>query len=129
MIERLEQWLAGLGLTAPVADFVAPASLAAGVVLLAWVADIVARRLLLRGIKRLVQRSETQWDDILLEEGVFRRVANFAPAIVVYSFGQAFGSAEPWIERLALRRRVVEPSCPPAAPGGARTRLAGGARR
>jgi miniconductance mechanosensitive channel len=102
MIERLEQLLSARGLSDTWADYLAPALLVVGVLLLAWVADVVTRRLLLRGVHRLVQRSEAQWDDILLEEGLFKRLAHFAPAIVIYSFGQAFGSAEPWIEKLAL---------------------------
>jgi miniconductance mechanosensitive channel len=51
--------------------------------LLAWLADGVARRLILRLVKRVAQRSENRLDDALLDRGVFRFIAHMAPAAVV----------------------------------------------
>jgi miniconductance mechanosensitive channel len=35
-------------------------------------------------LQRVIRRTKTLWDDILLEEKVFNRVAHFAPALIVY---------------------------------------------
>ena len=53
-------------------------------VVAAILANIVARKLILRGVGRWAKRTKTQWDDILLAEGVFARLAHMAPAVVLY---------------------------------------------
>ncbi len=58
--------------------------------LLAAAASYVAVRFYLIGlIYRAMERSKTEWDDILASKGVFRQFAYLAPAIVLY-FGVAF---------------------------------------
>lgn len=58
------------------------ASLAA-LVLLAWLADLIARRVLLRLVIRLARRSETAYDDAVIDRRVPHRVAQVAPAAVL----------------------------------------------
>jgi miniconductance mechanosensitive channel len=50
----------------------------------AVVADLLAKKLILRGVGRWAKRTKTQWDDILLKQGVFGRLAHLAPAVVLY---------------------------------------------
>jgi miniconductance mechanosensitive channel len=57
---------------------------ALGVLLLAWVADSLTKRYLLRVITRVIKRTEFTWDDAVLRRRVFDRLANVAPALVVY---------------------------------------------
>lgn len=60
----------------------------AGVLLLlaaAWIAHRVAGRYLLRAIRRAIQASRVDWDDVLLEHGIFERLANVVPVVVIYS--------------------------------------------
>jgi miniconductance mechanosensitive channel len=58
------------------------------IVLLAWLADIVTRKVIVVVISRMVARTRTLWDDILLEKKVFTKIAHLAPAIVLwYSVG------------------------------------------
>ena len=49
----------------------------------ALVSYFVVRRLIAPVVRRLVLKTEGAWDDILLDNAVLRRVALFAPAIVV----------------------------------------------
>ncbi len=55
------------------------ALLAAGVV-----ADLVIKRQLIRVVQRLTAQTGQHWDDILLEHGVFGRVAQAVPALIIY---------------------------------------------
>lgn len=49
-----------------------------------WViAYLIAKRLILAAIRKLVTRSRTQWDDILLEKKFFDRLAHIFPALVL----------------------------------------------
>jgi len=54
------------------------------IVMVSWAVDKITKRVIISVIKRIVKRSKTQYDDILLEKGVFNRVAHIAPALVVY---------------------------------------------
>jgi miniconductance mechanosensitive channel len=84
---------------------------ALGVVLLAWIADNLTKRYLLRVISRVVKRTETTWDDLILGRKVFSRLANVAPAIVVY-YGVRFVPGIPddvdlLVQRVALGFMVL----------------------
>ena len=102
MSEWLQQWLGGYGLGETLAVVVAHMLLIVAVVLVSWAAAAASRRVLLRVGSHLIQRSRIRWDDALLEAGLFHRLAQFAPAVVIYLFASAFGEFRVWIERLAL---------------------------
>ncbi len=65
----------------------------------ALVSYLVVRRLIAPVIRRLVLKTEGAWDDILLDNAVLRRVALFAPAIVVLAGVPQIPSLAPgWVE-------------------------------
>jgi miniconductance mechanosensitive channel len=76
------------------------------VLLLAWIADSLTKRYLLRVITRVIKRTEFTWDDVILRRKVFNRLANVAPAVVVY-YGVPFIPGIPddvdlFVQRVAL---------------------------
>lgn len=64
--------------------------------LLAWLADMFARGLLVRGVHALVKRTETRWDDALMEHHVFERLSHLAPALVLWWASQAIFPSGTW---------------------------------
>jgi miniconductance mechanosensitive channel len=54
------------------------------VLAVAILADIITRRIILSGIKRLVRKSKTQIDDILIERRVFHKIAHIVPGLLIY---------------------------------------------
>jgi miniconductance mechanosensitive channel len=56
----------------------------AGLVVLAWIANTLTRRYILRVISRVVAQTKFKWDDVIFERKVFRRLAQIAPAFVIY---------------------------------------------
>ena len=56
----------------------------AGLALLAWLAHVVARSVFLGLVRRFARRTTTTWDDRLVEQRFFRRLAQVAPALVTY---------------------------------------------
>ncbi len=52
--------------------------------LLAYVGYVAAKRLLLAVVTRMVRGSSVEWDDRMLEAGVFRRLAYLAPVLAIY---------------------------------------------
>jgi miniconductance mechanosensitive channel len=53
-------------------------------VLVALLADIVAKRQLVRFVRRITRRTKYIWDDALVKHGVFGRFAQLLPALVFY---------------------------------------------
>lgn len=78
------------------------AAAAFGIFILCLISYGLARRLMLRAVGYLVKRSATQWDDILLEKGVFKRLAWIAPALVLFYFAYSFDT-----ETQAILQRFV----------------------
>ena len=89
MFESLNTWLASL----PGGGSLALMLVARVVVLLVLcvIANWVAKKILLRVITRVVRKTTTTWDDVLLERQVFTRLSHLAPGLVLYILGaQAF---------------------------------------
>ncbi len=67
-------------------DVVRRAVLCVAVLVLAFLANLIAKRLIVRGLERLVKRSKIKWDDAIVRRGVFKRLSHLAPAIVIHLF-------------------------------------------
>ncbi len=84
MLTPLYNWLIERGMDETSA---LPLMLLAGLiltVLLAWVTDYMAKRILIRGIKRLAHRTVSHWNDIVIKHRVLHRATHLAPALVIY---------------------------------------------
>jgi len=84
MVEILERWLVEMGVSPSATVMIFRAAAVVSVAVVALLANWVAKRLLLRWLSRVIVRTKTSWDDILLEKKVFSRLAHFVPALVVY---------------------------------------------
>ena len=63
-------------------------------IILAWAANVVVRRVFLGLVHRVASRTQSTWDDHIIERRVFHRLANVAPALVTYAgIGLALGVA------------------------------------
>jgi miniconductance mechanosensitive channel len=81
-LDEMMRWFADNGALGQVASV----SL---LLLLAYGVYAVAYRVLVVGLRRLVRRSETQWDDALVDATVFGRLAHVLPALIIY-YGVTF---------------------------------------
>ena len=82
ILGNLTGWLAELP------DFAQAAAGLAALVLAGALVHVLIRRRLVGVLQRLAGRTGQQWDDIILEHGVFGRLAQAVPALIVY-FGVA----------------------------------------
>ncbi|MDH3418189.1 MAG: mechanosensitive ion channel family protein [Gammaproteobacteria bacterium] len=81
----MDSWLSNLD--ALIDTLPAWAVTALGVALLlmtALAADFIAKRRLIRGLRRITQSTRLDWDDAMLESGVIPRFAHLLPALVIY---------------------------------------------
>jgi miniconductance mechanosensitive channel len=80
----IEKWLIKLGLGMQAAEAITVIIILVSIVIVGLIADFLTKKILLAVLQRVIRRTKTLWDDILLEEKVFNRVAHFAPALIVY---------------------------------------------
>jgi miniconductance mechanosensitive channel len=105
MVTLAKDWLLKVGLQEGLADALIRAALFALVLLLAYVANFIAKRLFLRFVRRVAEKSKTHWDDALIRRNVFTRLSHLAPALVIYLAAPAALAGAPaaidWVQRLS----------------------------
>ncbi len=79
----LTSWLIEQGLPADNAHVVGTLIASVVVLLVSLLAYMVSKRILLRLVKAAARRTKTTWDDVLVEERLFSRLAHLVPAIVI----------------------------------------------
>ena len=84
MVEVLCDFLIARGIGQEFAGLLARSSLTLLVLLLSVIANFVAKHFILKWLRYVIVRTETTWDDILLERKVFDKLSHLAPAVVLY---------------------------------------------
>ncbi|RUT73080.1 mechanosensitive ion channel family protein [Ancylomarina longa] len=54
------------------------------VLIIAVLSDLISKKVIISIITKVVRKTKTHWDDILLERKVFNKISHFAPAIIIY---------------------------------------------
>ena len=67
MIEVIEGWFAGLGLSDTGISIASRASAVVGLLVLAYLANLITKRIILRVVRHLVKKTKTDWDDALVK--------------------------------------------------------------
>jgi len=88
---QLADWLMQLGLGEALAFVLARILAIVITIVAAYLANLIAKRLMLRGIRKVVKRTKTVWDDMLVSRGVFNRLSHLAPALVIYALASFVG--------------------------------------
>jgi len=104
----LSQWLQSFGFGDIFVDYTENIILIIIVILLAFIADFTSKKIILTILHRIVKRSKTEWDDIILEKKVFNRLSHLAPAFVIYYFNPYIfdNNASTWIEIIQTATKV-----------------------
>ena len=97
-IQMLYEWFVDSGMTDGAARLACNAGAVLSTAVVAVLANLLARRVLLVLVHRMADRTRAKLDDALVRRRLFRRLAPFAPALVIYAAGRA---AFPYSEPLA----------------------------
>ncbi len=84
MNETVLDLMLNIGLNGNYALYASKALLAAGVLLFSFLANLIAKKIILSLIRKIVQKTDSTWDDVLFEKGVLTRLSHLAPALVIY---------------------------------------------
>jgi miniconductance mechanosensitive channel len=102
LINLISQIAGNYGLSEAGARLFAFGCLTLCLVLVCFIANIITRRLLLRAIGFIIKKSRNNFDNALLDNGFFRRLAHIIPALIIYFSSPIFNSAAPWLQKLSI---------------------------
>ena len=105
MLTSLRNFLLEYGFDEQTAGLLATAVEIAVVLVLAIVANLVAKRIVIRGVVALTERTATHWDDVVMKRRILHRLSHLAPALVIYHF------ATPVLGDYAQLSAVVRQTC------------------
>ncbi len=99
----LKDLLIDTGLGNSISAFLSTAILVCVVLLLSWLSNVITKFIIRKVVARIVRRTASVWDDILLEQKVFLRLSHYAPALVIWLMaGWALKEYPVWL--LAVRK-------------------------
>lgn len=102
MLNTLDQWLEGQGLSPEMADQGSWILAALLVAFGAWLIHLIARRVVLALVQMVIKRTRTRWDDVLINRRVFHHLAHLAPAMLIYASAGLFDPVQSLIERACV---------------------------
>lgn len=82
--KALREWFTGMGIPEDYAILLKTLIIIAAIILLAYLANFITKKVLLGYIRRWIRKSENKWDDFLIDQKLLDRLANYAPALVLY---------------------------------------------
>lgn len=77
------------------------------VTLCSWAVNLVFKRLILVGIKQFIQKTEAQWDDLLVKWRVLDKLVVAAPVIAFYLLSSAFLIGAPLLLNLIVNVSAI----------------------
>lgn len=84
LISRLKEWLLSAGIGENNAELLKTAIVVTAILVLAWIANYVIKKIMLVQVRKFMRKSEKSWNAIIIEKKILKRLANFAPALVIY---------------------------------------------
>lgn len=76
-------------------------------ILCAFAAHSAARKILLHIILKIIQKTTNTWDDTFLKKNVFKSLAHFAPAFVIFLFSGFFEDIHLSLQRISIAYMAV----------------------
>ena len=106
-VEKLDKLLLSTGMPEGYEAIIRTVIVTVIIFSLAILADIITRKIILTGIKRIVRKSKSKIDDILIERGVFRKLAHLIPGFLIYSTAEFIFSSYPTLGDVVNRMAII----------------------
>lgn len=107
MIELIKIQLENLGMSGGYVDIVCKIISVVILLGLAYLSYIITKRIMLKVVKVVAEKSQVTWDDALLKRRVFHRLAQFVPALIIFIAAPLFPWAQIWIQRLSMSYMLI----------------------
>ncbi len=106
-VEKLDKLLLSTGMPESLGATTRTVIVAVIIFSLAILADLITRRIIVSGIKRIVRKSKTQIDDILIQRRVFHKLAHIVPGLLIYSTAGFIFSDYPVLGDIVTRLALI----------------------
>jgi len=83
-------------------QYITQALMAIGVLILSFASYVITKHYVIKVLSKLIKKTKTKLDDILLQETVLHRLSLVAPLIIVFSFAHLFPFAEKMILKISV---------------------------
>ncbi|NVN95310.1 MAG: mechanosensitive ion channel [Bacteroidetes bacterium] len=80
----IHDWLVNIGFEENSAIILKGAIIVLGLFILSYIVLFIAKKIIVKVLHEIAKRTENTWDDIMVERGVFHRLAYVAPAILIH---------------------------------------------
>ncbi|MEH7381430.1 mechanosensitive ion channel family protein [Bacillus sp. JJ1533] len=77
------------------------------IALICVVANFITKKVIINIITRIVNKTKYHWDNILLENKVFRRLSHIVPAIIIFYFSETFPKTAVLIQKGAVAYLII----------------------
>jgi miniconductance mechanosensitive channel len=115
MVNSIYRFLLTFGIPDGYARYFSYAAAAVIIIIVCIIATFITRKLLLKGLAYAVRKTKNQFDDALLQNRVFHRLAHVTPALIIYLFAPSFPEFRVWLERFSMAYIIL--ACAFAADG------------
>lgn len=89
------------GVSEALAKYIAYLIATFAIVILCIIVYFILKKVVLKLVTRFIKNNKFQWDDVFLEQGVFKRLIQMVPGIIVYTFAPIFDEATKIIQVMA----------------------------
>ncbi len=91
MTSLIRGWIVDKGIGNETAEQISYFILALVILILCMAVNFIVKKIVLNLIARHIRRNKIKWDDLLVENGVLRRLSHVVPAVIIQFFSGSFG--------------------------------------
>jgi len=102
LIELIKDYLMNHGASEDLSIFLSNIFVVVCIVCVSMLAYLLAKKIFLKILENFITRSKSKWDDILVKNKVFHRIAHIVPASVIHAFAPVLPSYQTLIQRIAF---------------------------
>jgi len=102
LIELIKGWLIYYGLNETLSLYLSYILGFIIIILISLIVDLIVKNIFLKTLRSYIRKTKNKWDDALLDNNFFDRLARIAPIAVIHVFAPVFPNYQTWIERLAF---------------------------
>src|SRR6185437_659734 len=77
------------------------------ITLICVVANFISKKVVIRIITKIVNKTKNQWDNLLLDREVFHKLSHIVPALIIYFSSSAFPTYQNLIEKGAMTYVII----------------------
>ena len=97
----IDTLLNSIGLEGTLLHLIKMILISASLIVFCFLSDFIARKTILAIIERIIRKTKNTWDDVLLEQNVFKHVAHIVPALLIGVLASVIYEGHPdWVVAL-----------------------------